>query len=119
MNILTRIVAYYRDQPLIRTVHHHAALVVIVMATLIALRLWSPWPAPVFWPGLIWSFVLAIHFFIVRSMDVDEDWVEERADDVRRHAYDFQHIRDIYTEPKTLEAVARERRKRKEQKSDD
>jgi len=48
-----------------------------------------------FWPLFIWGIVLALHFFYVRSVDVDEQWVSERTGDVRYRSYDLSHIDDI------------------------
>lgn len=48
-----------------------------------------------FWLIYAWGIVLAVHFFYVRSVNVDERWVEERADDVRLRSYDVSHIEDI------------------------
>lgn len=48
-----------------------------------------------FWPMCGWGLVLALHFFIYKSMSVDEDWVRERTDDMRLRSYDVSHILDI------------------------
>ena len=44
---------------------------------------------------MIWGLVLTIHVCIVRSITVDEDWVDERALELREHSYDFDHMRDV------------------------
>lgn len=48
-----------------------------------------------FWPLYAWGLLLTVHFFYVRALDVDDDWVQERTDDLRMRSYDFDHIRDI------------------------
>lgn len=48
-----------------------------------------------FWPTIVWGLVLAVHFFIVKSMLIDDDWVAERSLDLRDKSYDFGHIEDI------------------------
>lgn len=53
----------------------------------------APWWA--LWPSLIWGFVLTVHVCIVRSITVDESWVDQRAADLREHSYDFGHMHDL------------------------
>ena len=48
-----------------------------------------------FWPMYGWAMLLAMHFMVCRSLNVDHAWVEERADDLRLRSYDLGHIRDI------------------------
>lgn len=50
---------------------------------------------PLFWPILIWSILVMIHYFLANALDVDEAWIEERTADLRSRSYDFDHIRDI------------------------
>ena len=66
-------------------------LVGILLALNVALGLgwWS------FWPILGWSFVLALHCFVHKSLTIDEEWVSEKAGEMRSKAYDFGHILDI------------------------
>ena len=62
---------------------------VLVVNIVIGGRWWS------FWPMIAWGFALAVHFFIVRSLQVDEAWVDARSYDLRDRSYDFGHIEDI------------------------
>ena len=48
-----------------------------------------------FWPVFVWGIVLALHFFYVRSVDVDDQWVSERMGDLRFRSYDLGHVEDI------------------------
>ena len=48
-----------------------------------------------FWPMCAWGLVLALHFFLYKSITVDDAWVQERTDDLRLRSYDLSHIRDI------------------------
>ncbi len=50
---------------------------------------------PIFWPFAAWSVGLAIHFFFASAHDIKEDWVADRADELRQRSYDFDHIRNI------------------------
>ncbi len=49
----------------------------------------------VFWPIFGWGIALAAHWFYVKSINVDDEWVEERTLDIRHGAYDMSHIDDI------------------------
>lgn len=114
---LKRLLAYYKAD-LMRSVYHHGALYAGVAAIMLGLRYLAGLPVPLFWPLGVWFMVAAVHFFIVKSMSVDNDWADEKADRIRRDAYDFQHVREIYKEPKTLETVAREKRRKREEAQD-
>ena len=48
-----------------------------------------------FWPMMIWTVLLAIHYFIASTLAIDEDWAAEKATDVRTRSYDFDHIYNI------------------------
>jgi hypothetical protein len=74
-------------------VHEVAFALVILPLNVVNITQGAPWWA--FWPSMSWAIVLAVHLFIVKSMTVDEDWVEERAMKLREHSYDFDHMKDI------------------------
>ncbi len=59
-----------------------------------------------FWPLFGWGAALGFHYLYVRSLAVDQDWAEQRADDIRYRAYDLQHIKDIEERYKDLETPA-------------
>ena len=48
-----------------------------------------------FWPAFAWGVALLVHYLIVRSIHVEDAWVEERAADLRVNSYDFDHIHNI------------------------
>ena len=48
-----------------------------------------------FWVLFAWGIVFAVHFFFVKSISVDDDWVDERTQDLRERSYDLGHIEDI------------------------
>ena len=48
-----------------------------------------------FAPVCGWGIVLAVHYLYVRAMNVDDDWVRERTDDLRVRSYDLGHITDL------------------------
>ncbi len=47
------------------------------------------------WFGIGWTIVVAVHFLIVKAMNVDEDWGEARAYKLRSKTYDHKHIDQI------------------------
>jgi hypothetical protein len=50
---------------------------------------------PLFWPLAAWAVGLAVHYFIASAIDVNEEWVQEKAMDLRYRSYDFDHIENI------------------------
>ena len=48
-----------------------------------------------FWPMMIWTMLLSIHYFIASTLAIDENWAAEKATDVRTRSYDFDHIYNI------------------------
>ena len=73
----------------------HVVGYLIVNGGLISINILTGRPSWSFWPLLCWGVVLACHYFYVSSVNVDQDWVERRADDLRRKSYDASHILDI------------------------
>ncbi|WP_156013335.1 hypothetical protein [Thioalkalivibrio sp. HK1] len=51
---------------------------------------WSP-----FWPVSGWGLILGVHFLFLRAGKVDDEWVQERSDDLKLRSYDLGHIVDI------------------------
>ena len=47
------------------------------------------------WPVMAWGVVAGIHLLYCKSIDVDQDWAERRAIDVRLKSYDLGHISAI------------------------
>lgn len=47
------------------------------------------------WPVLAWGFFVFIHYLYVKSLTIDNRWVQRRARDVTETAYDAGHIEDI------------------------
>ena len=53
----------------------------------------APWWA--IWPTLTWGVLFAVHYFIYKAMNVDENWANERAAEIREYSYDFDHMKDM------------------------
>ena len=47
------------------------------------------------WLGIIWTVVIGAHFLTSKSLNVDENWGEARAHDIRQKTYDHKHIDQI------------------------
>ena len=48
-----------------------------------------------FWPLIVTGFVLAIHYFLYKTVAADERWVEERTEELNLKSYDRGHIEDL------------------------
>ena len=97
------IIAYYRSRSPVTLLWHHGLLVIVACAVMVGARVtFAPW-IPLFWTLLIWYIVFSFHFLLVRSLTANDGWADERADKIRRHAYDFQHVKDIYIKPTNFE----------------
>jgi hypothetical protein len=104
MDRIIRIIAYYRGRSPVTLLWHHGLLFAAVGTLIVCLRVtWMPW-MPLFWPLVIWYVVFSLHFLLVRSLTANDEWADERADKLRRHAYDFQHVKDIYIKPTNFQA---------------
>ena len=53
----------------------------------------APWWA--LWPLLIWGVLFSVHFFFYKSVTVDEEWADERIDELRWKSYDLGHVEDL------------------------
>lgn len=55
------------------------------------------WPTEwwFFWPLLIWTVIFVLHLIVIRTINVDEEWVDERTEQLTDNAFDFGHIATI------------------------
>ncbi len=103
MNLINGIVAYFRRHKPVALLWRHGLLFACVAALMVTARVtFAPW-MPLFWPLLIWYVLFSLHFLLVRSLTANDQWADDRADKLRRHAYDFQHVKDIYIKPTNFE----------------
>ena len=73
--------------------HRLAFVGTMVLLHAVNIMTGAPWWA--LWPLLTWGVVFFIHYFTFKSLTVDEDWSDERIEDMRWRAYDFGHIEDL------------------------
>jgi hypothetical protein len=52
-----------------------------------------PWWA--FWPLLVTSLLLGLHYIVYKSMVVDQRWVDRRVEELNVKSYDRSHIEDL------------------------
>lgn len=52
-----------------------------------------PWWA--FWPLVVTSFVLAVHYLIYKATAINESWVDTRVQELNLKSYDRGHIEDL------------------------
>jgi hypothetical protein len=97
----------------------HRTIFAIAVPALTVLMLLAGWTW-LFWPIMAWVFIFAVQFLVVKSLTVQDDWVDERTSDTVEGAYDLDHImriRQSYDD----KSAANERRSDKtaEQDTDD
>jgi hypothetical protein len=48
-----------------------------------------------FWPLLVTGLLLGLHYLLYKAAVVDEQWAEERVEEVNLKSYDRGHIEDL------------------------
>jgi hypothetical protein len=66
--------------------------IAVVLASMLALGAVELW---LFWPLMVWTVLFLLHFLVVKSLDVDSDWVAERTEKTAMKAFDIGHIETI------------------------
>jgi hypothetical protein len=66
-----------------------SAVLLALMLALGSVELW------LFWPLMVWTVLFLLHFLVVKSLDVDSDWVAERTEKTAMKAFDISHIESI------------------------
>lgn len=97
-----------------RHYRRHRTIFAIAVPALTIVMLLTKWTW-LFWPIMAWVFVFAVQFLVVKSLAVQDEWVDERTADTVDGAYDLDHIMSIR---KRYDAQAAENR-RKADKPDD
>ncbi len=54
-----------------------------------------------------WGVAVAAHWLYVKSVNIDEVWIQQRTEDIRLQAYDLGHIEDIEKRHEKAEARRR------------
>ena len=66
--------------------------IAVLLALMLALGSVELW---LFWPMMVWTILFLVHFLVVKSLDVDGDWVAERTEKTAMKAFDISHIETI------------------------
>lgn len=53
----------------------------------------QPWWA--FWLLIVTSFLLGVHYLLYKALTVDEQWAEERTEELNLKSYDRSHIEEL------------------------
>lgn len=55
------------------------------------------WPTEwwFFWPLFIWSILFTLHVMVMRTIDIDDKWIEERSDLIADNALDLSQVEAI------------------------
>jgi|GEM_PF-4668928 len=76
--------------------HYRVHLRVFSVCAIIALVLilvFGQWW--LFWPTMVWSLFFGVHFLTYKSLNIDNDWIDERIARTTDKAYDVSHIENI------------------------
>ena len=65
------------------------------MIAIIASQLIWPTQCWFFWPLLIWSILFTLHVMIMRTIDIDDEWVEKRSEKISDNALDYAQMDGI------------------------
>ena len=72
--------------------HAWAYGVAVFLWAVLALSSVASW---LFWPFMVWTILFLLHFLVVKSLNIDSAWVDERADKTAKKAFDISHIETI------------------------
>ena len=63
--------------------HAWAYGVAVFLWAVLALSSVASW---LFWPFMVWTILFLLHFLVVKSLNIDSAWVDERADKTAKKA---------------------------------
>lgn len=79
----------------VRGFRTHLLAYVSVNGALFLIDLLTPGAWWFIWPMLGWGLAVVAHWLYVKCINVDDEWAEQRTQDIRLQAYDLSHIDDI------------------------
>ncbi len=91
----------------IRRLRRHVLAYAAVSGVIFLTDLLTPGSWWSVWPIFGWGVAVAAHWMYVKSISIDDDWAERRAEDIRLQAHDQGHIKDIETRYEKAEALRR------------
>ena len=66
-----------------------------MMTVIITSQLILPTQWWFFWPLLIWSILFTLHIMLIRTIDIDDEWVEARSEKISDNAFDYAQMDGI------------------------
>ncbi len=91
----------------VRRLRRHILAYAAVNGALFLIDLLTPGSWWFLWPMFGWGVALAAHWLYVKSVNIDDDWAQQRTEDIRLQAYDLGHIQDIEKRHEKAEARRR------------
>ncbi len=88
----------------VRRLRRHILAYAALNGALFLIDLLTPGSWWFLWPMFGWGVAVAAHWLYVKSAHIDEDWTQQRTEDIRLQAYDLGHIEDIVTRHEEAEA---------------
>ena len=88
----------------IRRLRRHVLAYAAINGALFVIDLLTPGPWWFLWPMFGWGVAVAAHWLYVKSVHIDEVWVQQRTEDIRLQAQDLGHIEDIQMRHEKAEA---------------
>lgn len=72
--------------------HAWAYGIALFLAAILALISGALW---FFWPLMVWTILFLIHYLVVKSLNIDGNWVAARTEKTAMKAFDISHIQTI------------------------
>lgn len=69
--------------------------IVIYMASAVSILMASYGSYRTSWFLIAWTVLIGVHFLVIKTLTVNDDWGENRAYDLRQKTYDHKHIAQI------------------------
>jgi len=88
----------------VRRLRRHILAYVAINGALFLIDLLTPGSWWFLWPMFGWGVAVAAHWLYVKSVYIDEGWVQQRTEDIRLQAHDLGHIEDIEQRHEQAEA---------------
>ncbi len=79
----------------VRRLRRHILAYLAINGALFAIDLLTPGSWWFLWPMFGWGVAVAAHWLYVKSVNIDDVWVQQRTEDIRLQAHDLGHIDDI------------------------
>ena len=96
-----------KDSGADRNLRRHLLAYVVVNGALFLINLATAGAWWFYWPIFGWGIALTAHWLYIKSVNIDDEWAEERTMDVHLGAYDLGHIKDIEKRYENVDSLER------------